>query len=48
METVATGSPGAKEDESSEPKSSCLMRVGRNSDWLLLPNNTEVLAANAN
>ncbi|XP_044025995.1 E3 ubiquitin-protein ligase rnf8 isoform X3 [Siniperca chuatsi] len=41
METVTTDSSAAEEDECSDSEVSCLMRVGRNSDWLRLFENTE-------
>ncbi|TNN76113.1 E3 ubiquitin-protein ligase RNF8 [Liparis tanakae] len=42
METVTTDSAAAEEDDCSGSEVSCLMRVGRNSDWLRLFENTEV------
>ncbi|XP_070782087.1 E3 ubiquitin-protein ligase rnf8 isoform X1 [Enoplosus armatus] len=42
METVTTDSSAAEEDESSDSEVLCLMRVGRNSDWLRLTENTEI------
>lgn len=46
MANVTTDSPAAEEDECSDSEVLCLMRVGKNSDWLLLPENTEVQFAN--
>lgn len=43
MESVTTESCAAEEDECSDSEVLCLMRVGRNSDWLRLIENTEVL-----
>ena len=37
----------AEEDEASESEVLCLMRVGRNSDWLRFYENSEVQYANA-
>lgn len=45
METVTTDSSAAEEDECSDSEVLCLMRVGRNSDWLRLFDNTEVKSA---
>ncbi|XP_068433873.1 E3 ubiquitin-protein ligase rnf8 isoform X2 [Clinocottus analis] len=42
METVTTNSSAAEEDDCSDSEVLCLMRVGRNSDWLRLFENTEV------
>ncbi|XP_054618224.1 E3 ubiquitin-protein ligase rnf8 isoform X2 [Dunckerocampus dactyliophorus] len=42
MDKVASGSSVADEDESLDTEVICLMRVGRNSDWLRLFENTEV------
>ncbi|CAK6962732.1 E3 ubiquitin-protein ligase rnf8 isoform X1 [Scomber scombrus] len=42
MDNVTTDSPAAEEDECSDSEVLCLMRVGINSDWLLLPENTEI------
>lgn len=42
METVSTDSSAAEEDECSDSEVLCLMRVGRNSDWLRLFDNTEI------
>ncbi|XP_039982009.1 E3 ubiquitin-protein ligase rnf8 isoform X2 [Xiphias gladius] len=42
MDSVATESPAAEEDECSDSEVLCLMRVGRNSDWLRLFDNTEI------
>lgn len=47
MDNVATDSSAAEEDECSDSEVLCLMRVGRNSDWLRLLENTEVQFANA-
>nr|XP_046230066.1 E3 ubiquitin-protein ligase rnf8 isoform X2 [Scatophagus argus] len=42
METVTTDASAAEEDECSDSEVLCLMRVGRNSDWLRLFGSTEV------
>ncbi|XP_034756814.1 E3 ubiquitin-protein ligase rnf8 isoform X1 [Etheostoma cragini] len=42
MDTVTTDSSAAEEDDSSDSEVLCLMRVGRNSDWLRLFENTEI------
>ncbi|XP_075939979.1 E3 ubiquitin-protein ligase rnf8 isoform X1 [Anarhichas minor] len=42
METVTTDSAAAEEDDCSDSEVLCLMRVGRNSDWLRLFANTEI------
>ncbi|KAM9338985.1 E3 ubiquitin-protein ligase rnf8 isoform 2-T2 [Symphorus nematophorus] len=42
METVTTDSSAAEEDECSDSEVFCLMRVGKNSDWLRLFDNTEI------
>ncbi|XP_073349493.1 E3 ubiquitin-protein ligase rnf8 isoform X1 [Pagrus major] len=42
METVTADSSAAEEDECSDSEVLCLMRVGRNSDWLRLFDNTEI------
>ncbi|XP_020483980.1 E3 ubiquitin-protein ligase rnf8 isoform X2 [Labrus bergylta] len=42
MDTVTTDSCAAEEDECSDSEVLCLMRVGRNSDWLRLFENTEI------
>ncbi|XP_051264226.1 E3 ubiquitin-protein ligase rnf8 isoform X2 [Dicentrarchus labrax] len=42
MEAVTTDSSAAEEDECSDSEVLCLMRVGRNSDWLRLFDNTEI------
>ncbi|KAG7222745.1 hypothetical protein INR49_026355 [Caranx melampygus] len=42
MESVATDSSVTEDDESSDSEVLCLMRVGRNSDWLRLFENTEI------
>ncbi|XP_028997530.1 E3 ubiquitin-protein ligase rnf8 isoform X2 [Betta splendens] len=42
MESVKTESAAAEEDECSDSEVLCLMRVGRNSDWLRLFDNTEI------
>ncbi|XP_068198719.1 E3 ubiquitin-protein ligase rnf8 isoform X2 [Antennarius striatus] len=42
METATTESSAAEEDECSDSEVLCLRRVGRNSDWLRLYENTEV------
>lgn len=47
METVTTDSSVPEEDECSDSEVFCLMRVGRNTDWLRLFENTEVQFANA-
>lgn len=46
MESVTTDSAGAEEDDCSDSEVLCLMRVGKNSDWLRLFENTEVPFAN--
>ena len=47
MDTVTTDSSAAEEDVYSDSEVLCLMRVGRNADWLRLFENTEVQFANA-
>ncbi|XP_023270700.1 E3 ubiquitin-protein ligase RNF8 isoform X3 [Seriola lalandi dorsalis] len=42
MDNVATDSSVTEEDECSDSEVLCLMRVGRNSDWLRLFENTEI------
>ncbi|XP_069030307.1 E3 ubiquitin-protein ligase rnf8 isoform X2 [Embiotoca jacksoni] len=42
MDHVTTDSCAAEEDECSDSEVLCLMRVGRNSDWLRLFENTEI------
>ncbi|XP_076021540.1 E3 ubiquitin-protein ligase rnf8 isoform X2 [Genypterus blacodes] len=42
MDNLTTESSVAEEDECIESEAFCLMRVGRNSDWLHLVDNTEV------
>ncbi|XP_070705402.1 E3 ubiquitin-protein ligase rnf8 isoform X2 [Pempheris klunzingeri] len=42
METVTTDSSAVEEEDCSDSEVSCLMRVGRNSDWLRLFENTEI------
>ncbi|KAM6992262.1 E3 ubiquitin-protein ligase rnf8 [Tautogolabrus adspersus] len=42
MDTVTTDSCAAEEDEGSDSEVLCLMRVGRNSGWLRLFDNTEI------
>ncbi|XP_045917252.1 E3 ubiquitin-protein ligase rnf8 isoform X1 [Micropterus dolomieu] len=42
METVMTDSSAAEDDDCSDSEVLCLMRVGRNSDWLRLFDNTEI------
>ncbi|XP_042247356.1 E3 ubiquitin-protein ligase rnf8 isoform X2 [Thunnus albacares] len=42
MDNVTTDSPAAEEDECGDSEVLCLMRVGRNSDWLRLLENTEI------
>ncbi|MEQ2236032.1 hypothetical protein ILYODFUR_008278 [Ilyodon furcidens] len=42
MNTVTTDSCAVEEDDCSETEVSCLMRVGKNSDWLRLFENAEV------
>ncbi|XP_040920490.1 E3 ubiquitin-protein ligase rnf8 isoform X1 [Toxotes jaculatrix] len=42
MDNVATDCPAAEEDECSDSEVLCLMRVGRNSEWLRLFENTEI------
>ncbi|KAM6915716.1 E3 ubiquitin-protein ligase rnf8 isoform 2-T2 [Xenentodon cancila] len=42
MESASADSCAAEEDESSDSEVFCLMRVGRNSDWLRLFGNTEI------
>lgn len=42
MDNVTTDSSAAEEDECADSEVLCLMRVGRNSDWLRLMENTEV------
>ncbi|XP_041660546.1 E3 ubiquitin-protein ligase rnf8 isoform X2 [Cheilinus undulatus] len=42
METITTDSSAAEEDERSDSGVLCLMRVGRDSDWLRLFDNTEI------
>ncbi|XP_034383995.1 E3 ubiquitin-protein ligase rnf8 isoform X1 [Cyclopterus lumpus] len=42
METVTTVSAAAEEGDCSDSEVLCMMRVGRNSDWLRLFENTEV------
>ncbi|XP_026174966.1 E3 ubiquitin-protein ligase rnf8 isoform X3 [Mastacembelus armatus] len=42
MDNVTTDSAAAEEDECSDREVFCLMRVGRNSDWLRLFDNIEV------
>lgn len=46
MDGVTADSSAAEEDECADSVVLCLMRVGRNSDWLPLLENTEVLFAN--
>ncbi|XP_059213081.1 E3 ubiquitin-protein ligase rnf8 isoform X2 [Centropristis striata] len=41
METLATDSSAAEEEDCSDSEVLCLMRVGKNSDWLRLIENTE-------
>ncbi|XP_034017877.1 E3 ubiquitin-protein ligase rnf8 isoform X2 [Thalassophryne amazonica] len=41
MDILSSDSPVVEEDECAEPKVCCLMRVGRNTDWLRLFENTE-------
>lgn len=47
MESESLESSVAEEDDCSDSEVSCLMRVGRDSDWLRLFENTEVQFANA-
>lgn len=47
MDNVTTDSAAADEDECSDSEVLCLMRVGENTDWLRLFENTEVQFANA-
>ncbi|KAK2856088.1 hypothetical protein Q5P01_004823 [Channa striata] len=42
MENVTADSAAAEEDECSDSEVLCLMRVGKNSDWLRLFENTEI------
>lgn len=42
MDNVTTESSVAEENKCAESEVLCLMRVGRNSDWLHLVDNTEV------
>lgn len=46
MESVATNSSVAEEEDDADSDVSCLMRVGRNSDWLRFYENSEVQYAN--
>lgn len=48
MEAATTDSSAAEEDECSDSEVSCLKRVGKHSDWLLLRDNTEVHFGDAN
>lgn len=47
MDSVSTNSSVAEEDDASDSDVSCLMRVGRNADWLRFYENSEVRYANA-
>lgn len=46
MDSVATECPAAEEDDDAGSGASCLLRVGRDSDWLLLDQGSEVRGAN--
>lgn len=48
MESVATYSSAAEGEDDAGADVSCLMRVGRDSDWLRFYENSEVQYANAN
>lgn len=47
MENVTPDSSATDEEKSEDSEVLCLMRVGKNSEWIRLYDNTEVQFANA-